>query len=198
MTTPHNTGLYVPSGRGILYVGEWTGTTPPTYPTAYTAGNLGDFVDVGNATAFDIEPATESRPHHSSREGVNLKDLDPVTSLDYACNFNLDEIAAANLNMFLLGTLDATSRTISGMQGYDKEYAIIFVSNNPIGPQSEGYFRRTKIKPNGPFQLIGNEYLSMTYRAEGLADTAHFPASPYFDYKIKTTTTTSTTTTTTT
>lgn len=195
MTIPHNTGLYVPTGRGILYVGEWVGTTPPTYPTDIAAGALGDFVDIGNAPSFDIEPATEKRPHYSSREGVNLKDLNPITMLDYNLNFTLDEIAASNLNMFLLGTLDQATRTIAGMQGADKEYAIIFISNNPLGPQSEAYFRRTKISPNGPFQLIGNEYLTMTYMAEGLADTANHPTSPYFDYKMKTTTTTSTTTT---
>jgi|GEM_PF-893389 len=196
MTIPHSTSLYVPAGRGIMYVGPWVGTTPPTYPTAYEAGSLGDFVDIGNAPSFEIEPATENRPHYSSREGINLKDLNPITTLEYSLNFTLDEVAASNLNMFLLGTLDEATRTIAGMQGADKEYAIIFVSNNPIGPQSIAFFRRTTIKPNGPMQLIGDEYLTMSYLAEGLADTANHASSPYFDYKMITTTTTSTTTTT--
>lgn len=198
MTTPHSTSLYVPAGRGILYVGEWVGTTPPTYPTDISAGNLGDFIDIGNAPSFEIEPSTEKRPHYSSREGINLKDLNPVTVLDYSLNFTLDEIAAKNLNMFLLGVLTESTRTIAGLQAADKEYAIIFVSNNPVGPQSEAYFRRCTINPNGPFQLIGDEYLTMTYMAEGLADIANHASSPYFDYKIKTTTTTSSTTTSTT
>lgn len=198
MISPHNTGLYVPTGRGILYVGKWTGTTPPEYPTDISGGALGDFVDIGNAPSFDVEPATEKRPHYSSRAGIKAKDLNPITSLDYNLNFSLDEIAAANLNMYLLGTYDEASATIYGLQGADIEYAMIFISNNPVGPNSEAYFRRLTISPNGPFQLIGDEYLAMTYIGEGLEDAANHAASPYFDYKMITTTTTSTTTTTTT
>ena len=198
MTKPHSTSLYVPSGRGIIYVAKWNGTTPPEYPTNIKNGLLGDFIDIGNAPSFEVEPSTEKRPHYSSREGINLKDLNPITTLEYSINFTLDEIAAKNLEMFLLGDYDESTGIIKGLQNADAEYAIIFVSNNPIGPQSEGYFRRCSISPNGPFQLIGNDYLVLSYTAEGLADVENNSSSPYFDYKIKTTTTTSTTTTTTT
>ncbi|MDA3788077.1 MAG: hypothetical protein PF503_06245 [Desulfobacula sp.] len=206
MTAPHSTGNYVPSGRGIMYIAPWSGDTPPTYPgtapSQYPTAKdiieeLGDFVDVGNAPSFDIEPVTENRPHISSRSGLNFKDFNPITTLEYNLNFSLDEIAAVNLNMFLLGELDATSGIIAGLSGAGKEYAVVFIGNNPIGPNANSYFRKVTIKPNGPFQLIGDEYLTMTYLGEGLADSANHAASPYFDYKFVTTTTTSTTTTTT-
>lgn len=195
---PHNTGLYVPRGRGYIYIAEWSAQTPPTYPTAFEAGLLGDFVDVGNCPSFEPEPVTEFDPHYSSREGVNLKDLNPVTTLDYNVNFTLDEMAATNLKMFLMGTLDAATMRIAGLQNAGKEYALIFVSNNPIGPASVGYFWKMTITPNGAVQLIGNAYLQLTYMGTGLADVDNHVSSPYFDYKIITTTTTTSTTTTTT
>ena len=195
MTVPHSTSLYVPRGRGIIYVAEWTGQTPPTLPTEIP-GTLNDYVDVGNATQFEVEPVSERSPHYTSREGVNLKDLNPVTTLEYTIGFTLDEMAAANLNMFLMGTLNATTRVIAGLQGVDKEYAIIFISNNPIGPNSKAYFWKVTIAPNGAIALIGDEYLNTAFTAEGLADTANHAASPYFDYHMATTTTTTSTTTT--
>lgn len=199
MTIPHNTGLYVPTGRGYVYMAEWDGQNQPTYPTSLEIGalELGDFVDIGNSPTFEIEPVTDKRPHVSSRQGMNYKDFNPITTLEYTLNFTLDEIAASNLNMYLLGTYDAASATIAGLQGADKEYALIFVSNNPLGPNGIGYFRKMTLAPNGPLALIGDEYLTMSYLAEGLADTANHTSSPFFDYKYLTTTTTSTTTTTT-
>ena len=206
MTIPHSTDLYAPAGKGKLYIAEWSGTTPPTwpgssptdYPTAtdITAG-LGDFLDVGNCPSLEVEPVTERRPHYSSREGVNKKDLNPVTSLDYTVSFELDEIAAQNLKKILMGTYTASTGIISAMTDVDKEYAMIFIANNPIGPLNHFYFRRLTIAPNGPMQLIGDEYLTLSYTGEGLADTVNHPNSEYFDIKNVTTTTTSTTTTTT-
>lgn len=191
---PHNTGLYVPRGRGYIYIAEWSAQTPPTYPTAFEAGSLGDFVDVGNCPSFEPEPVTEFDPHYSSREGVMLKDFNPVTSLEYNVNFTLDEMAAVNLKMFLMGTLNAATGRIAGLQAASKEYALIFRSNNPFGPESVGYFWKMTITPNGAVQLIGNSYQQLTYMGTGLADTANHSSSPYFDYKIITTTTTTTTT----
>lgn len=189
MTEAHNTGLYVPSGRGILYIANWTGTTPPTYPDDYT--------EVGNCPSLEIEPTRETRPHYSSREGVRLKDLNPTTTLEYAINFDCDEISAKNLNRFFMGDLNVATGVISGLQNVEQEYALVFVSDNPIGPNQVFYFHRVTLGPNGPLQLIGDEYLSMSFAGEGLADTDNNPTSPYFTINTVTTTTTSTTSSTT-
>lgn len=190
MTEAHNTGLYTPSGRGILYIAPWTNTTPPTYPD--------DYYEVGNCPSFEVEPVRETRPHYSSREGVRLKDLNPTTTLEYMITFECDEISSKNLNKFFMGSHNTSTGIISGLQNVEQEYGLVFVSNNPIGPNQVFYFHRVTIGPNGPLQLIGDEYLSMTFSAEGLADTANNPTSPYFTiHNVTTTTTTSTTTTTT-
>lgn len=207
MTIPHSTDLYVPAGRGVIYIAEWSGVTPPTYPGAVPSyypnaadivAGLGGFEDVGNAISLEVEPTQERRPHYSSRSGQRVKDLNPVVQLDYTINFDLDEIAAKNLKRFLMGTYTQASGMINALTDVNKEYAIIFVSDNPIGPNNIHYFRRVTIGPNGPIQLIGDEYLVVSFAGEGLADIATFPASPYFDIKNITTTTTSTTSTTTT
>lgn len=187
MTEPHSTSLYIPSGRGILYIAEWSGTVPPTEL---------DYVDVGNCPSMEIEPTQERRPHYSSRAGLRVKDLNPVTQLDYTLTFDLDEISANNIKIFLMGTLNEATKVVSGMTNGNQEFAIKFVSDNPIGPDQIYYFHRCTIAPNAAMQLIGEEYLVMSYTAEGLADTEYNPDSPYFNMKYVTTTTTTTTTTT--
>jgi len=206
MTTPHSTDLYAPAGRGIIYIAEWDGVTPPTYPgtvpssyptAANIAETLGDFEDIGNSPSLEIEPMLERRPHYSSRTGYKTKDLNPIVSIEYNINFDVDEIAARNMKRFLMGTYTASSGIINALTDANKEYAIIFVSDNPIGPNQIQYFRRVTLGPNGPLQLIGDDYLVMSFAGEGLSDVATFPLSPYFDVKNITTTTTSTTTSTT-
>jgi len=186
MTEPHSTTLYVPAGRGVLYIADWSGTTPPTDPT--------DYYEMGNCPSFEAEPVIERRPHYSSQSGLRVKDLNPVVQTDYNLTFEVDEIAAKNLAKFFLGTLNETTKRISGLQSADAEYAIKIVSANPIGPDTIFRFWRCTITPNGPLQLIGDEYLSMSFSGEGLADTANNPSNPYFEITYVTTTTTTSTT----
>jgi hypothetical protein len=131
---PHSTSLYAPAGRGILYIAEWSGTTPPTDPT--------DYVDVGNCPSFEVEPTLERRPHYSSRSGLRTRDLNPVVQTEYNINFELDEMAASNLQKFFMGSLTEATRTIAGLQQSDKEYALKLITDNPIGPNQIWYFWR--------------------------------------------------------
>lgn len=186
MTDPHSTTLYAPAGRGILYIANWSGSTPPVDP--------GDYIDVGNCPSFEVEPTRETRPHYSSRSGLRTRDLNPTVQTEYNINFDLDELAAANLARFFMGAVDAT-KTIAALQSADAEYALKFISDNPIGPNQIFYFWRVTLGPNGPLQLIGDDYLVMSFAGEGLADVANHADSPYFDIKNITTTTTTTTTT---
>lgn len=187
MTEPHSTALYAPAGRGILYIAPWSGTTPP---------EEGDYVDVGNCPSFEVEPTRETRPHYSSRSGLRTRDLNPVVQTEYNINFDLDELSASNIAKFFLGTLNQSTGVIAALQNSDAEYALKFVSNNPLGPNQTWYFWRVTLGPNGPLQLIGDEYLVMSFAGEGLSDVDNHASSPYFDIKTATTTTTTTTTTT--
>jgi hypothetical protein len=186
MPTPANTENYA-IGKGILYIGEWSGNTPPTDPAGYE--------DMGNCTSIEVEPTIERLPHYSSRAGFRTKDKNPITQTEYMVRFDLDEIAAANLNKFLLGTLSGNN-VIQGLQGSNKEFALKFVSDNPLGPNQTWRFWKATLTPNGAMQLIGEEWMVMSFSAEGLADVANQAASPYFTVTYVTTTTTTTTTTT--
>lgn len=206
MKTSPNVNLYAPAGRGKLYIAEWVNGTPPTwpgssptdYPTpADLAANMGSFVAIGNCPSLEVEPMVERRPHYSSMEGLRTKDLNPVVATDYNVNFDCDEMAASNMKRFLMGSYNASTGIMSALQEADKEYAMIFIATNPIGPKIHKYFRRLTLGPSGPLQLIGDEYLVMSFAGEGLSDVANHAASPYFDAKFVTTTTSSTTTTTT-
>jgi len=179
MPAPHSTDNYA-IGKGILYVGEWDGTTPPTDP--------GDFSEIGNCPSIEIEPSVEKLAHYSSRSQFRLKDKNPIIEYNYTLNFETDEMAAANLNRYLQGTMSGTN-VVQALQAADAEYALKFVSDNPLGPNQTWKFHRVTLSPNGALQLIGEEWLTMSFTAEGLADVANNASSPYMTVTYVTTTT---------
>lgn len=168
--TPHSTDNYA-IGKGILYIAEWSGTTAPTDPD--------DYDDMGNCPSVEIEPTTERLPHYSSRTDFKLKDKNPVVQTDYVVNFTCDEMAAVNLNRYLMGNLSGT--VIAALQATNKEYALKFVSDNPIGPNETWKFWKCTLAPNGALSLIGEEWMVLNFTAEGLADITNHPTTPYFD-----------------
>lgn len=180
MPAPHSTDNYA-IGKGILYVGEWSGTTPPVDP--------GGFTDMGNCSSIEVEPTVERLPHYSSRTGLRTKDKNPIIQSDYTVNFDLDEVAAQNLHKFLMGTLSGTN-VVQALQSADQEYALKFVSDNPLGPNATWKFHRVTLAPNGALNLIGEEWMVMSISAEGLSDVANNASSPYFTVTYVTTTTT--------
>lgn len=171
-------------GKGILTIAQWVG------------GSIGAYEDMGNVNSLEVEPVIERLPHYSSRSGFRTKDRNPIIQTDYTLSFVAEEIAAVNLNRFLLGTLSG-QRTVLGMQGANIEYAVHFVSDNPIGPNQVWDFWKLTLSPAGALQLIGEEWMSLSFSGEGLADLGGHPTSPYFTMisAEATSTTTSTTTT---
>lgn len=184
MATPHSTNNYT-VGKGIISIAEWTN------------GSIGSYQDMGNCPSMEITPTQEKLDHYSSRSGYRTKDKSVIIELGYTLNFELDELAAENLTKFLVGTLSG-GNIISALQGTEKEYAIRFVEDNPTGPNKTWNFWKLSIAPGGALNLIGDgsNWASMSFAAEGLADTAGHPTSPYITVTFATTTTTTTTTTT--
>jgi len=168
-------------GKGILSIAAWVGDTPPA-----------SYTDVGNATSIEVEHAVEKLPHYSSRQSYKLKDKNITIQRDYTVTFILDEIAVANLAMFILGT--TATGVIHALQSADAEWALQFVSDNPTGPNRTYTFWKASIMPSGPMALIGEEWMQLSYISEGLADVANHPSSPYYDITYTTTTTTTSTT----
>jgi hypothetical protein len=183
---PHNTELYL-VGKGILYIAEWSGTTPPTDPT--------DYEDVGNCTSFECEPMQERLEHYSSRSGYRTRDKYPIIETKYSLTFDLDEFAAKNMNRFLAGTLSANE--VLALQGANLEYALKFISDNPTGPNFVARMWKVVLSSNGAMQWIGDDWAIMSFTGEGLADTANHASSPYITVTYVTTTTTTTTSSTT-
>lgn len=181
MPQPHSTNNYA-IGKGILYIAEWSG------------GSIGDYYDVGNCTSLEVEPSIERLPHYSSRSGFRVKDKNPIIQTEYMVNFVLDEPAAVNIRRFLMGA--GSGNTVLAMMATDKEYALRFVSDNPIGPNAQWDFWKLTLSPNGSMQLIGEEYMTLSYSGEGLADTGGHPTSPYITVVTQEATSTTTTTTT--
>lgn len=177
-------------GRGILKIGEWSGATPPTYPSSYT--------DVGNCPSFEVTVTEDRLDHFSSRTGLRLKDKSIVVETGYTLKFKLDEMSVVNMQMFLKATLQG-SNVLLANTALNKEFALAFQSDNPVGPNELWQFWRCQLSPDGNFALIGEkEWQTLGFSGEGLADTVGHQTSPYFTVTYATTTSTSTTTTTTT
>lgn len=158
-----------------------------------------DFIDVGNCPRFEYELTEQAITHSSSRNRVVEDDAEHVIRTGYALNFTLDEFAVANLKMFLKGTLYGTNHIHAG-QDLASRYALRFVSNNSAGPDIRYEFHKCKLNPNGPLNLISEEYTAMSFTGKGLADRTNYPSSPFFNAtfaNVSTTTSTTSTTTTT-
>jgi hypothetical protein len=175
---PHNTDLYA-LGRGVLYIKDFE-AADSTY------------AEMGNAPTIEVEPTYEQLDHYSSQAGLRTKDKTVILQAEYTVNFELDEIAAINLNKYLMGTISVN--VISGLQGTTQEYTLKFCTDNPVGQNSTWVFHRCNLRPNGAMSLIGAEWQMMAMTAMGLSDSTNNPSSPYFNVTYCTTTTTTTTT----
>jgi hypothetical protein len=184
MATPPSVQNYA-VGKGKLSIALFAGGTPGAYSF------------MGNAPSVEVEPSLERLPHYSSQEGFRVKDANPIIQTDYVVNFSVDEIAAINLNRYLMGTL-VGGNVIQMLQGIGKEYALRFRSYNPYGKNQRWDFWKGTLSPNGSMQLIGDEWMVMAFTFEGLADKVNHSASPYADITFVSTTTSTTSTTTTT
>ena len=184
ITANPSTTLYT-LGKGVLEIAEWNGS-----PGAYA--------DVGNCPSMNVLVEEEVLEHYSSRSGTRVKDKEVTLEVGYTAEFDLDEVSVNNLKMFLRGTLSATGHKIHAAQALATEYAVKFTSDNAAGPNEIWEFWKAKIKPRGAFSLIGEDWSTMEFTLEGLADTANHATSPYFDVTFVTTTTTTTSSSTTT
>jgi hypothetical protein len=182
----HSTTLYT-LGRGILWIGDWNVATPPVYPTG--------FKDVGNCPDFSVEVTEEVLPHYSSRSGIRKKDKTVTLEAGYTVKFSLDEKSVKNLQMFLRASV-VNGHVLYANKSLSQEYALVFVSDNPEGPNEKWFMWRMKLTPAGPMALIGEEWMSLTFNGEGLADSEHHSESEYFTVRMVTTTTEAVTTTT--
>jgi hypothetical protein len=171
--TSPSTALYT-LGKGILSVGEWSGTTPP-----------GGYTDIGNCPSFEVEVTEESLDHYSSRSGTRVKDKSVIIETGYTLTFALDEMSVKNLQMYLKATVSGS--TLQANTALEQEYAFKFVADNPAGPNQIWEFWRVKLSPNGAFSLIGEEWSTVSFTGEGLADTDNNPSSSYFNVTFSTT-----------
>jgi hypothetical protein len=181
--TPPNVDNYM-IGKGVLSIAVWAG------------GSIGSYVDVGNCPAFTFEMTEQAIEHFSSRSGLKEQDQETVIQSGYTVNFTLDEISVENLRMFMKGTLSGT-RIIYANTNTQVQYALKFISDNPVGPNTKFEFWKCKLTPNGAFSLISDEYTSLQFTGKGLADRTGHSTSPFFTATFDTTTSSTTTSTTT-
>ncbi len=93
-------------GRGRLYFDQFITDTFTTTGERY----------IGNTPDFGMSVESESLDHYSADEGLRIKDDSVTIEVNYAGQFNTDEISPENLAMFFLGdaaTISATSTSVT-------------------------------------------------------------------------------------
>ena len=115
---PHDVGNYT-IGKGILSIGEWSHDIAPA-----------SYDDIGNCSNVELELVVERRPRFSPETDFMMKEDNPVVRVEYAVNFDCDEMAAVNLNRYLMGSL--SGNVISSFENLDKKHALKFISDNPV------------------------------------------------------------------
>jgi len=175
----HSTTLYT-LGRGILYIAEWEGTTPPTDPS--------DYHDMGNVPRFEVEVTEETLEHPNYRSGIKNIDKEVTLESGYTLNFDAEEFSLRNLIAYLRAT-SSGNRIMAGM-ALTKEYALKFVSNNAAGPNQTWKLWKVKLTPGGAMGLISDEWNKMSFTGKGLSDETNHSDSHFFDVLFATTTTT--------
>lgn len=148
-------------GRGVVSIGAWSGTSYP-----------GSLTSIGNCPEVSITLEEETLEHFSSQSGIQVKDKVATLSMGYTINIQTDEWTDANLARFFRGTVNAATASddayIDILSATDTEYAVKFVSANPVGPNIVLYCWRVKLTPGGDLGLISQEWGVMTYEGEGL------------------------------
>lgn len=186
--SPHNTELYE-LGRGIMSIAVWSGGAPGAYS------------DVGNCPRFEFEVTEETIDHKESRGGLRTMDKQATLEAGYTLSFDLDEIAASNMEKYIRGDIDDSNPykihalTTDGTQ---REFAVKFVQDNQEGENKTFEFWRCKLMPGGAHSVIGDDWNILPFNGTGLSDDSNHPTSPYFDVTYHSTTTSTSTTTTTT
>jgi hypothetical protein len=163
---------YYSLGRGVLSIAEWIDATPGTYQ------------DVGNCSRLEINLTEETLDHYSSRSNRKTKDKSVTLQVGYTITFDLDEISQANLARFLHGAI--TGDVIAGLQGVDKRYAVKFITDNAAGLNYTYEFWKVKLSPSGNLALIGDEWQTLSFTAEGESDEANHATAPYFQVTLVT------------
>jgi hypothetical protein len=160
MATPPSTGNYT-LGRGVLTIGEWADSD--TYPTSFS--------DMGNAPSFEFEITEETLDHFSSRSGLRSKDKVVTLETGYTVSFTVDEVAYQNILYYVKGTHTTATGSVDafteGLTATDKEYTLIFTTDNATGPNYVYKFYKVKISSNGAMGLISDEWAEIPFTAEG-------------------------------
>ena len=159
----------------------------------FADGAPGAYEDLGNAPSVELELSITEKEHKESRSAAKSMDKNIVLEKGYIVKFSVDEMSAANLRRWVMGS--GTGSDIHGLLSTDAEYALKFKSDNAAGPNRIYEFHRCTIRPDGNMALIGDDWATLNFTAKGLKDTVNNASSPYFDITSTTTTTTTTTTT---
>lgn len=153
---------------------------------------LGDITSVtqssGTAVEKDLEGVKQGRFYELDKRSVsNVAVSGSVLDTDFSV------VAGAGLIYIIPGgniaddaditvTFDAAEviySKITGMSQSSIEGMVLFVSDNPAGPDKRLYIWRVALKPDGDTAYIGDDWSTLSFTGEILADETGHPTEPY-------------------
>jgi hypothetical protein len=174
-----------PIGGGIVYIGPFTGTTPPDDGDwLASAGGFdtdyGDFVDLGAVPDVSVAMVADIVEHYQIRDGIEGLDAQDVTKVGETWKFTCDQVNKDTLAMFFLGAVSGNNMVLH-LTVPTQEFGLKVVPNYTRGQKWIHEAWRGMLKPAGDFKLFtGREYGKVDFEFTLLNDATNHPTgSPW-------------------
>lgn len=143
--------------------------TPPNVLNYYVGKGIVSFKkegdaearDLGNVPEFEFTPAIEKLDHFSSRSGVRTKDRSIVLEKSATVRIVMEEFAAENLAMALLGEVEENTAGDSVIDIFSQSEIkgeLTFVGTNEVGAQVDILLYSVSFIPGSSINPISDEW----------------------------------------
>ena len=132
-----------------------------------------EFRHLGNCPKMIYSPQVTTLPHFSSMAGTKIQDFSIILQKGGSIAVDMEEMTAANLALFFLGTVDSSDPEAVTVGIFDQldqiQGNLQFYATNDVGPRYYFDFTRVLISPTGQFNPISEEYNVMTVTMQHVA-----------------------------
>lgn len=120
-----------------------------------------DYIDMGNATAFEITPELEKLDHFSNRRGVKQKDRTVIVSKKATVKVTLEEWTPRNVALALLGKLGVDAQGRDEVEIFGENAiggSLRFTGTNEVGPKWQIVLPEVEFSPSAAVSPITDEW----------------------------------------
>ena len=161
-------------GQVSLYFNATVAHASLTDSTFRHTGN-----SLGNIVTSEINPAVTYIDHWVADNGQRKKDHTALSEVTVTIPFTFDEMSAANLQRFFLGSLLATDKIAAFEEPLKKGCAVLYFTTS-VGQDMVYYIPKCTLRPDGALGINPEDWWSAPMVLDVLYyDTNHWSSKPY-------------------